>query len=668
MRGGIIMIEMTPVVVAGVTQIARVLADTYIKPKLEELYKNSKTQKELDLIEYSFKEYIERSYNIYLYMNTIVFKNQQKTINDLYIPLTVIKARTISDKREVQICIDKYKNGFLPYYRKILLVDNAGMGKSTIIKYLYLSLISEKKGIPILIELRKLEKDMSIIDFVMNEINGIRKCFNIENILELMERGDFIFFFDGYDEITEEAKKQVTENIQKFISKTSTNTFIISSREEGELSCFGDFQRFDIRPLKHEEAYELIRKYDQNGELSKELIGKLQTQKNLRMINELLENPLMVSLLYKAFEYKKTIPYKKHIFYRQVYDALFEDHDMSKGGAYVHHKKSELDIEDFHRVLRTVGFITLAKGIIYSKEEFNIIVNQTKNKNLDIKFNDNNFIYDILHSVPMFIKDGIEYRWSHKSFQEYFAASYICFDAKENQSKFLKIVSRKDKIEKYYNVLDFYYDIDYKGFLKNIIYPIINDMEQYYKQSYCSNKYNNYDIEQIQLRKAILFKYEKIKIKKLDEKEKKYIAENKIAGSELFEYYFKEIGRRPNKGLITNEDIGVFHYTKNLNTLITLLYNKSSTLIKKIPYKYMESKYEQQFIELIDCATYTINDDTENILNRKDLFNLANSFIFINSHEKRSTETIVFDYDNCIELKKQIEMESKLEENDIDFL
>lgn len=56
------------------------------------------------------------------------------------------------------------------------------------------------------------------------------------------------------------------------------------------------------------------------------------------MINEFLKNPLLVSLLFAAFDFKQTIPLKKHIFYRQVFDAYFDSHDLSKGDSYVHEK------------------------------------------------------------------------------------------------------------------------------------------------------------------------------------------------------------------------------------------------------------------------------------------------------------------------------------------
>ena len=67
---------------------------------------------------------------------------------------------------------------------------------------------------------------------------------------------------------------KVTQKIKDFISKASTgNYFILTSRPEGGLMSFGDFQSFSINPLSKEEAYGLLEKYDRSD--NKEISNKL---------------------------------------------------------------------------------------------------------------------------------------------------------------------------------------------------------------------------------------------------------------------------------------------------------------------------------------------------------------------------------------------------------
>lgn len=652
----------------GFKELIKLSINTYIKPKLENAYRNTELENDLIKIEDYIKEYLERSYKSAEIMNTIVFKNQQKKVDDLYIPLTLVKANAMYKNENEEIYIDKYKENLINKYKKVLVVDSAGMGKSTIIKYLYLCTIRENKGIPVLIELRNLEKDVSIIEFIMKEINGLKEYLNKENIISLIEGGDFIFFFDGYDEITQELKKEITYNLQRFISKNSKNAFIISSRDENELNCFGDFQRFDIKSLSKKEAYKLIEKYDNNGELSKELISKLETEENMKIINEFLENPLMVSLLYKAFEHKRKIPYKKHIFYRQVYDALFEEHDLSKSGAYERKKESGLDIEDFHCVLRNIGFISLNKGVIYSKEDLIKIIKQAKEKIIGINFNENKFIKDLINAVPIFVKEGNEYRWAHKSFQEYFAAMYISYDSKNNQSAILNKISEKDKIQKYYNVLDFCYDIDYKKFIRVLVFPVLKEFEKFYKEKYVDEVYNSIDDKIIDIRKSIEFKHEEICIKKLNEKELDLLMKEKVKDIKIFGFFFGGLELKSTTCVVIDHKIGVNLKSKNLVYLLSLLYNKRNDIVTQ--YNNIKTIFnsEDKFIDIIESGTYLVNDKIGNRINDKNIFELTNEFIIRNENSRKNMRGLIFNYKNCMKLKDKIEKDIQYEENDLDFL
>lgn len=142
----------------------------------------------------------------------------------------------------------------------------------------------------------------------------------------------------------------------------------------------------------------------------------------------------MTSLLFKSFEYRRTIPLRKHIFYRQIFDALFEGHDLTKE-AYNRKKHCGLDIDQFSEVLRYFSFIT------YREDKFN----STKDEILGylakaISLSSNKatvpsaLLHDLTHGVPLIIKEGHDYRWIHRSMQEYFAALWICRDTVEKAS------------------------------------------------------------------------------------------------------------------------------------------------------------------------------------------------------------------------------------------
>ena len=346
------------------------------------------------------------------------------------------------------------------------------MGKSTLTKRLFIDVIENGYGIPVFIEMRRLRKERPILHEIQEQINSLTKDFNPHLLLEFIKTGGFVFFLDGYDEISLEERSAVTANIQDFISKASNNVFFLTSRPEQALASFGDFQVFSINSLTKKEAYELLRRYDKQGSTSKQLIDELRTGQ-YEMINEFLKNPLLVSLLFAAFDYKHTIPLKKHIFYRQVYDAYFDSHDLSKGDSFIHEKHSHLDIDDFERILRFVGFRCLRhQQIEFEKDVLLDIINEAKNFCPDLEFNSSDFFEDILSTVPLFCRDGQYYKWVHKSLQEYFAAQFIYKDSKKDQDAILSAMYNSENLDRYINLLDLYYDIDNWGFQKNIILPL----------------------------------------------------------------------------------------------------------------------------------------------------------------------------------------------------
>lgn len=435
-----------------------------------------------------FSEYLHRAYEQYSIAKTLALKHETRFLKDIYQPLTLRKNNSIEEREESSYIINDYPKELISKFSNILIIDTAGMGKSTLSKKMFLSVVDNGLGIPILIELRRLSKNRTIIDDIQDQIDDINCNFDKTLLLEFIKDGEFVFFLDGYDEIPPENKAFVSSHINSFISKAGNNLFFLTSRPEVSLSSFGNFQSFSIDPLKREEAYELLRRYDNQGQVSKLLIEKLMSGK-YSMIDDFLGNPLLVSLLFNAFEYKQTIPLKKHIFYRHVYDAYFDAHDLTKGGSYTHDKKTGLDIDDFNKVLRRIGFECIKRQKIeFTKDELLDVIEIAKASCINLSFTCSDFLDDITRSVPLFCQDGVYYKWVHKSLQEYFAARFIYKDSKDDQDKILTSIFQSDNIEKYINMLDIYYDIDDFGFRKNIILPLYKEFVEHYNNSYFNSE------------------------------------------------------------------------------------------------------------------------------------------------------------------------------------
>lgn len=466
--------------------LTKIVFDTFLKPKFEDIKKSWKRDKLIidHTFENKFIDYLNETYEKNAILNTVAFKKRKILLEDVYIPLTI----QYRDENEniKNLRVEEYGDYIFHESNKVLITDTAGMGKSTISKKLLLSCIEKNHGVPVLIELRRLSKSKDIIQEIIDQLNPINEQISKQFILDLIKRGDFVFFFDGFDEISLRDRSIVTLEIQKFVSKARKNRFVLTSRPEEALSSFGDFFKFQIKPLVSKEAFELIQKYDASEKIAPLLITKIRDPENFKNIKEYLTTPLLVSLLFTAFEHKQRIPFKKHIFYRQVFDALFESHDLSKGDSFEREKHCMLGSDEFHRVLRAFGFFCLKQEnkIEFSRDELGQIVRESLDYVGESQVKSSSFINDLLITVPIFSNDGIYYKWSHKSLQEYFAAQFIFIDSKNNQEDILTHIAFHENNMSFINVLDLYRSMDPISFENTITLTLLNQFLRYLKESY----------------------------------------------------------------------------------------------------------------------------------------------------------------------------------------
>lgn len=472
---------MEPISATILVKPAIALTTRLLKPLLARLEAgvSAKSQEFFHRLFNSYSQYLDRSFERHTYFNSIVFKNEQRKLEDYYIPLTLHQT-----KEKTYLKIISFPKNEIDTMRRLLIVDTAGMGKTTLLKFLFLSCVKEEAGIPIFIELRKLSKKKPLLDYILDQISDIQGKHQPDLFFKLLSSGDFVFFLDGYDEISEAERSAVTDSIQNLIEKAPNNRFLMTSREESGLAAFPSFQRYTVSPLEKEEAYTLLRKYADSS-LAENLIAKLELPEN-SAIHEFLTNPLLTSLLFKSFEYKPIIPLKRHIFYRQVYEALFEMHDLTKeGGEFQRTKKSGLDVDRFEQLLRSFGALSYKEGRTeFTKDEALDLIKKAKALASETKAAPSNILHDLTHAVPLLVEDGNYVRWSHKSIQEYFAAQHICQNQNGKQIEILTKIYKENDSTKHINLLLLCADIDRMPFDQSIGRDIATELLSEFESSY----------------------------------------------------------------------------------------------------------------------------------------------------------------------------------------
>lgn len=437
------------------------------------------TEPLLDTFTNRFAEYLSRQYEKHSYLPTIVFQ-VRKPLEDLYVPLTVAEDASLHrDEKAKRFRLDRFQPSFLPELKRVLLIDDAGMGKTTASRYLLVQATKNLATVPVFIELRHLTPERGIFEILLSELNPPESddsTLKIEKkqLIRLLEKGLFTFFLDGYDEIISKHREAVTVELKSFIDSHPENRFLLTSRPEHALTSFPSFRVFKIAPLEKAEAYSLIRNYDNEGEKSHRLIERLDDP-SFRNVHEFLKNPLLTTLLYRAYDYKNQIPLKKPVFYRQVFDALYEWHDLTKDGYSTRTKECGLDIDGFHKILRGLGFVSVLRGRVEADtDEILQWIREARTYAPELRFSESDFLEDAIKAVPILRREGNSILWAHKSLAEYFASQFVVQDSKQDQARICQHIVSSLEIRRFQNFLDLLYDTDVAVFGRYFTLPLID--------------------------------------------------------------------------------------------------------------------------------------------------------------------------------------------------
>jgi hypothetical protein len=639
--------------------LAKPIIDSLFRPKLLSLdcwLKKRGIDNEVinhHLYESRFEEYLLKTIEKCSIVNTLIFPNQQIHIEDIYQPLTLIDNNL---KQQEKIKIESFPLALFRKYQRVLICDSAGMGKSTLSRYICLQAIKENQGIPVFIELRKINSENTILNEFLKQINSIDNIFDKDFILRLLKLGEFIIIMDGFDEITNEEKETVTQDIRDFVVNCGENFFLLTSRPEGALSTFGDFKITNIKGLRDIEAFQLFQRYDKicNSNLSNSLINEIKGVNN--QVKEFLVNPFLVSLLYKTYSFKRDIPSRKSTFYNDVYTALYQDHDLSKD-SYKRDKVSKLDIQDFRLVLREFANLTAKKGEIeYDKSKATQYITECKTKLPFLIFKEVNFVEDLLTTVPIFTTEGNNIKWAHKSFQDYFAAEYITYHPKKDL--IVNHLIEKD-VRKYENIIDLIIELDPNLIRQYVLPNILTDLISHFKSSY---QYQDIPEYELAIRRMITFDTE-FWINKVVVKDSIHIKHSKDEFERVKDIILSTYGKKYNGATNFNDKFLVAFSTSNRAFFIQLLGNKG--LLGKSILKQKASKNPP--MNTLKENPISISDSKEscsfNSLKNFSSFNqiMTETFKFKFSQNRFS---FVPDINYCITLLESIETEINNTEND----
>jgi hypothetical protein len=392
----------------------------------------------------TYKNYLIHVFEKYSKAKSFLLRGEPSPLYQFYVPLdlrtqkSIFKSPALKDIQQIS--------------RYAIITGSAGCGKSMMMRHLLLNSIVAKDKVPIFLELRQFNSTDSDLDTLISQVLRVSKfTLDKDYIEKAFVAGHFVLFLDGYDEVVTSKRAQVTQYIHDFVKMYEKNIVIMSSRPDSELDGWQDFCVMQIQPMSLEQAFELVNKVPYDDDLKKKFLADLRLDL-FKKHESFLSNPLLLSIMLLTYGQSANIPNKLNVFYNQAYEALFERHDALKGG-YKRDRLTTLDIQDFGRIF--AAFCLQA----YDKRHFEFTRIQAldyieKSQQITgLKCRKDDYLKDLIQAVCLLVEEGLQLVYSHRSFQEYFAARFIADARADIQKQLIKKYARVSRNDNVFHLL-----------------------------------------------------------------------------------------------------------------------------------------------------------------------------------------------------------------------
>ncbi len=419
------------------------------------------------------KQYLDKTKKRIIKLRTVIDPSTDVNFYDIYVKNSISYVETVygengAKREEKQIESADLPTLFYQFDSNLVIEASGGIGKTMFMKHLTMDAIYSFNSnyiVPILIYARDYE-GQDLEDFIIDScITYTSPQIDKETIRSLMFHGMCVVLFDGLDEMNPEHVSKFLESLKTYANLNEQSKFIITTRPTDSNTPEGFFN-LKLLPFSQLQSVQLVEKVDYDEEIKAKFL-KLLKGRLFKSHKEFCENPLLLSIMLITFD-RVGIPDKKYQFYKKVYEAMSEKYNLSSGrGSSALHCKISPE--------RMLDYITIFSFRVqydnkssFSEEDVAYYLKDIREKNTAYSedFTAESFIKDMEKKLCLFYKDGLRYRFIHRSFQEYFVALFF---ARQTDNKLVPIASYLDKEKKengiiisedgkYYFNFDFYVD------------------------------------------------------------------------------------------------------------------------------------------------------------------------------------------------------------------
>ena len=338
-------------------------------------------------------------------------------------------------------------------YSKLIVLGKPGSGKTTFLKYLALQCSNgqfQVNKVSIFITVKDFAEAVHSPTLLVYITQLVQACgIELSEITEILKHGRALILLDGLDEIREEDSQRVLQQIYEFASQFELNQFVITCRIAAQECHFDNFTEVEISDFNLQQIGNFASNWFSvvDPVKSERFMHKLQENES---IQELANNPLLLTLLCLTFQETAEFPWNRLELYQEGLNLLLKKWDVGKNVERSQVYKN-LSLQQKQDLLSQIAFITFERNEYFFKQQDleQYIADYISNLacvNAEEVLSDSLGVIksiELQHGLLVERARGI-YSFSHLTFQEYFTARQIaiCSHPQILQTALQKLVSQ----------------------------------------------------------------------------------------------------------------------------------------------------------------------------------------------------------------------------------